>query len=133
MTPQEKARRLRPMIVKASAFLSDEDALLGAELFPRWSPDSYEYKVGDRVLYQETLFKCLTAHKSQPAWIPTDAPSVWVGVDNPAVEYPEWIQPLGATDAYASGAKVSHNGKHWISNADNNVWEPGVYGWNLVS
>ena len=27
MTPQEKARHLRPMIVKASASLSDEDAL----------------------------------------------------------------------------------------------------------
>ena len=29
----------------------------------------------------------------------------------------------------AKDAKVSHNGKHWISNADGNVWEPGVYGW----
>jgi hypothetical protein len=28
------------------------------------------------------------------------------------------------------GAKVSHNGKHWISDVDNNVWEPGVYGWS---
>lgn len=25
--------------------------------------------------------------------------------------------------------QVSHNGKHWISSVDNNVWEPGVYGW----
>lgn len=35
----------------------------------------------------------------------------------------------GAQSAYAMGAKVSHNGKHWISTADANVWEPGVYGW----
>ena len=39
-------------------------------------------------------------------------------------------QPTGAQDAYAKGAKVSHNGKHWISDVDNNVWEPGVYGWS---
>ena len=39
-------------------------------------------------------------------------------------------QPTGAQDAYAKGAKVSHNGKHWVSTADNNVWEPGVYGWD---
>ena len=28
------------------------------------------------------------------------------------------------------GAKVSRNSKHWISDVDNNVWEPGVYGWS---
>lgn len=31
--------------------------------------------------------------------------------------------------AYAKGAKVSHNGKHWTSDVDANVWEPGAYGW----
>lgn len=30
---------------------------------------------------------------------------------------------------YSKGAKVSHNSKHWVSTADANVWEPGVYGW----
>lgn len=31
--------------------------------------------------------------------------------------------------SYAKGAKVVHNGAKWISTVDNNVWEPGVYGW----
>ena len=44
-------------------------------------------------------------------------------------EFPEWVQPIGAHDAYAKGDKASHNGKNWVSTADNNVWEPGVYGW----
>ena len=44
-------------------------------------------------------------------------------------EYPEWVQPIGTQDAYNTGAQVSHNNKHWISNVDSNVWEPGVYGW----
>ena len=35
----------------------------------------------------------------------------------------------GAHDAYEKGYKVSHNEKHWISDVDGNVWEPGVYGW----
>lgn len=47
-------------------------------------------------------------------------------------EYPAWVQPLGAHDAYAQGAKVSHNGKKWTSDIANNVWEPGVYGWTEV-
>ena len=44
-------------------------------------------------------------------------------------EIPAWVQPTGAQDAYQSGDKVKHNSKAWISNVDNNVWEPGVYGW----
>lgn len=47
-------------------------------------------------------------------------------------EWPEWVQPVGAQDAYNTGAQVSHNNLHWISTVDNNVWEPGVYGWNEV-
>ena len=38
-------------------------------------------------------------------------------------------EAVGSTDAYAKGAKVSHNGKHWTSDVDANVWEPGAYGW----
>lgn len=48
---------------------------------------------------------------------------------DPAQEWPEWIQPTGAHNAYAKGAKVTHAGKRWISDVDANTWEPGVYGW----
>ena len=54
------------------------------------------------------------------------------GTEVPSDEYPEWKQPVGAHDAYAQGAKVSHNGKKWTSDVENNVWEPGVYGWTEV-
>ena len=47
-------------------------------------------------------------------------------------EYPEWVQPTGAHDAYAQGAKVNHNGKKWTSDIPNNTYEPGVYGWTEV-
>ena len=123
---------LRSLIIKASASLSDTDALQGVELFAVWSGDSVDYAVGDRVSYDGTLYKCLTAHTSQSTWTPPDSPSLWVRVDDPSIEWPEWIQPVGSTDAYAKGAKVSHLGKHWISDVDGNVWEPGVYGWTEV-
>ena len=54
------------------------------------------------------------------------------GEPQPDDEYPEWIQPTGAHDAYAQGAKVSHNGKKWTSDIPANVYEPGVYGWMEV-
>lgn len=126
-----KARALRRLIETASASLTDTDALNGIELFPRWN-DSHAYEVGDRVSYESTLYKCLQAHTSQPSWTPTDSPSLWVRVDDPSVEFPDWVQPTGSTDAYSKGDKVSHLGKHWQSQIDANTYEPSVYGWDEI-
>lgn len=128
MTLAEKARILRAYIEKAAESLSDSDAAAAPELFPAWR-ESGSYNAGNRVRYGGTLYKCLQAHDAQPTWTPKDAPSLWARTDDPAVEWPEWVQPTGATDAYEKGAKVSHGGKKWTSVVAANVWEPGVYGW----
>lgn len=132
MITRQKALTLRRLIEKASSALTDEEALTGVELFPHWKED-HKYAVEERVSYSGILFKCLIAHTSQASWTPDVSPSLWVRVDDPAVEWPEWVQPVGSTDAYPMGAKVSHNGKHWISDYDANIWEPGVYGWHEVA
>ena len=121
--------KLRSLIIKTSASLSDTDALEAVELFERWNGDGQEYAVDERVSDDGILYKVLQNHTSQPSWKPADSPSLFVRVDDPSIEWPEWIQPVGSTDAYAKGAKVSHNGKHWISDVDANVWEPGVAMW----
>jgi hypothetical protein len=41
---------------------------------------------------------------------------------------PAWEQP-DSTNPYKIGDKVSHKDIIWVSIVDNNVWEPGVYGW----
>lgn len=128
MISREKARLLRKLIERMSAELPDSDAFDAAELFPVWALK--DYAVGNRVQYEGNLYKCLQAHTAQAGWTPDTAVSLWVRVDDPAIEWPDWIQPVGAQDAYAKGAKVSHNGAHWISDVDGNVWEPGVYGWD---
>lgn len=69
-------------------------------------------------------------HTTQDGWEPPNVPALFKRVWTE--EYPEWVQPAGAHDAYAKGAKVSHNGKKWVSTADANVWEPGVYGWEVT-
>lgn len=126
----EKAKALRKKIESMSAELTDTDALDVPELFPKWTIK--EYAVGDRVRYEDILYKCIQSHTAQTDWTPDVAVSLWVRVDDPSIEYPEWKQPTGAQDAYAKGAKVSHKEKHWISDVDGNVWEPGVYGWSEV-
>lgn len=120
------AEMYRRKIEQAAVSLPDEDALTTPELFPRWQSGT-AYSTGDRICFREILYKCVQSHTSQDDWTPDITPALWtvVSVD----EWPEWRQPIGSQDAYMVGDKVSHNGKHWISTADNNVWEPGVYGW----
>lgn len=115
--------------IMAVKTLSDEEALTVVAIFPAWSASSVVYKTGDRVKYGSQLYKCLQDHTSQESWTPAVASSLWVRVDDPTVEWPEWVQPTGSHDAYAKGDKVTHNGKKYISDADANVWEPGVFGW----
>ena len=120
------AKKLREMIIKASMSLNDEDALQAVELYPAWQADT-TYTVDKRIRYNSTLYRCVQAHTSQTDWTPDVTPALWtiVSLD----EWPKWRQPTGAQDAYRIGDKVSHNDKHWVNNIDNNVWEPGVYGW----
>ena len=121
-----KAKQLRQLIEQLSVTLDDETALTGVELFPTWVVGK-AYAVNDRTQYNGTLYKCVQAHTSQADWTPDATPALWVVVS--IDEYPEWVQPTGAQDAYAKDSKVTHNGERWISNVDANVWEPGVYGW----
>ena len=127
-----QARTLRPMMVGMAVSLSDEEASSVPFLFEQWNPNGHSYVVGDRVQYNGTLYRCIQAHTSQSTWDPVNAASLWARTDDPAIEWPEWVQPTGDHDDYAQGAKVSHNGKHWISDTPNNVWQPGVYGWTEV-
>ena len=121
-----KAKLLRKLIEQLAITLDDETALTGVELFPVWAIGK-AYAVDDRVQHGGTLYKCVQAHTSQADWTPDATPALWVVVT--VEEWPEWVQPTGAQDAYAKDAKVTHNGERWISDVDSNVWEPGVYGW----
>lgn len=129
MITKSKAYQLRRMIEKASVSLTDEDALEAVELYPAWKTDT-AYAVDERIRYGETLYRCVQAHTSQDNWTPDITPALWTVVS--LDEFPEWVQPTGAQDAYRIGDKVSHNNKHWINTLDYNTYEPGVYGWELV-
>ena len=124
-----EAIKMRAYIEEMSTNLSDEEALDNVDVFPNWRA-GVSYETNGRVRYEEVLYKVLQSHVSQEDWTHDVAVSLFVRVDDPGEEWPEWVQPTGAHDAYALGAKVSHNEKHWISNVDNNVWAPGIYGWD---
>lgn len=120
------AQLLRQKLDLATSYLDDEQAETVTELFPKWE-SGIVYEIGDRRQYDGLLYRCVQAHTSQVGWEPPQVPALWTRTSTD--EWPEWIQPTGAQDAYSKGDKVSHNEKHWISTIDANVWEPGVYGW----
>ena len=123
-----KAKLLRSLIEQLAITLDDETALTGVELFPMW--ELVSYSVGDRVQYNGTLYKCIQAHTAQSDWTPDATPALWTVVT--IEEWPEWVQPTGAHDAYNTGDKVSYNGKHYVCTIDANTYAPDVYGWEVA-
>jgi hypothetical protein len=130
---REKALALRGLIEKAAASLADDDALEAVELFPAWKTDT-AYAADERIRYGEKLYRCVQAHTSQEGWEPPATPALWTEVAKPG-EIPVWRQPTGVQDAYMKGDKVHYptaDDPVYVSTVDNNVWQPGVYGWELV-
>ena len=111
--------------------LTDEQAQEVTALYPEWHIGTL-YRANDRVRYNDILYKCLQDNLAQTGWEPSNVPALWVKVA-PEGTIPDWEQPAGSHDAYNKGDKVIHNGKTWVSSVDSNVWEPGVYGWDIVN
>ena len=119
-------------VVSLRNVATDDQAIVAAAAYPAWKADVV-YEAGVRVLYNNVLYKVLTAHTSQANWTPDVAVSLFAKVLIPdANVIPEWEQP-DSTNPYMTGDKVTHNGKTWVSSVDNNVWEPGYYGWKEIA
>ena len=105
-------------------------------LFPAYSvgiqyktKDVFSYgvnEVGDPQLYQ-----VLQDHTSAAEWTPDTATSLYKKIGVTEEGYPEWVQPLGATDAYNTGDIVSCRGVLYRSLINGNVWSAEAYpsGW----
>lgn len=127
-TLAEMLTQLRTLMKPYIDEVDDEVAVTVPSLFDPWVP-GIDVVADERRYFSGVVYRCLQPHRTQADWTPDVTPALWTVVS--LEEWPEWVQPTGAHDAYQTGAKVSHNGGHWISDVDNNVWEPGVYGWTM--
>lgn len=126
----KRAKQMREHINDIILNFDDETALANKDLFINWNSNGISYTVGDKVFYNDKLYKVLQSHTSQEDWNPEVANSLFAEVLIPDEDIiPDWIQP-NSTNPYMAGDKVRHNNSIWQSNIDNNVWEPGVYGWS---
>ena len=131
MMTRTKTRAIVDALVKLRGLATDEQAYEVPVLYPMWK-EGMAYTAGERIMYNDVLYKVLTAHTSQADWTPDAAVSLFAKVlivDENVIS--AWEQP-DSTNPYMTGDKVSHGNKNWVSTVDNNVWEPGVYGWEVV-
>lgn len=116
--------------------IDDVTATENADQFTNWAPLA-TYTVGQMRTdpLDGALYRCGQAHTSQEGWNPSLTPAMWAKVGDPSDEWPDWSLPVSTLDLYDTGDQVTHNDKHWTSNIDANVWEPGadgVYTWTEV-
>lgn len=127
----DEAKTLIAALVTLRESATDEQAAVVPTLYPTWKAAT-PYTTGERISYNNILYKVLQDHVSQNEWTPDVSQSLFAKILIPDVNIiPEWEQP-DSTNPYMTGDKVTHAGKTWESACDNNVWEPGAYGWTEV-
>ena len=111
-----------------------------ATVFPKYQVGkAYKTKqvfsYGENAVGDPQLYQVLQDHTSAEEWTPDTAASLYKAIGVTEKGYPEWVQPLGASDAYNTGDIVSYNGALYKSTINGNVWSPDSYpaGWEAVS
>ena len=121
-------------VKQARQVTDDTEALSLQILYKQWDNQiGKTLQVGEYINHNEVLYKVLQQHVAQDNWAPDVSPSLFakVLIDPTGETILEWEQP-DSTNPYMKGDKVKHNDVIYISDVDNNVWEPGVYGWSIV-
>lgn len=129
-----QVKDFRNKVTELLVNLDNDTAIDNAILFPQWK-SGVEYKVDERIRYNDVLYIVLQDHTSQADWLPEVANSLYARMLRSWEQniITTWEQP-DSTNAYMMNDQVYHNGILYISTADNNVWEPGIEGspWEIV-
>jgi hypothetical protein len=136
----ELRKALQLFLATMDADTQAADIMEVASVFPKYKVGK-TYKVKEVFQYGENavgdpqLYQVLQEHVSAEYWTPDATPSLYKAVGVTEEGYPEWVQPLGASDAYNTGDIVSYNGTLYQSVIDGNTWSPEAYpaGWQIYS
>ena len=130
MLTKNKINNIVEAILTLRDSATDEQALTATALYPEWQPEK-AYVAGARIVFNNILYRVLQDHTSQAEWLPDITASLYAKVlTSDTGNALPWEQPE-STNPYMTGDKVIHNGSTWVSSIDNNIWEPGVYGWEV--
>lgn len=119
----QEAREIRKAIDTFAKNQSDETLIDNKAAFSFWQPRIW-VNTDEIYRFADDIYRVIQPHTTQDDWTPDKVPALFVKIS--VEEWPQWVQPTGAHDAYMKGAKVSDEGIHWISNKDNNIYKPGL-------
>ena len=133
MTPQEKARALRPLIVKASESLSDQDISTAPELAHTMHYDGGLIRYTTRINWRGTVKMAALDLWDTEENNPDNKPDLWTDID-----YVDGIRKIKenmtAGEAFSQGEKGWWKGEVYESTYNGNVYTPEQYpdGWKRV-
>ena len=135
MKPQERARQLRPFVIKAAASLDDKDASEAVELYGNYPNDgSVLVQNGTRINWHGDLYRAAVDLWGSEQNDPDHAPTLWEKImyRNGIRIIPEVIT-VGL--AFSQGEKGWWGDDLYESLYDNNVNNPERWpqGWTLIS
>lgn len=135
----EMRKAVQLFLATMDADTQAESMMAVASVFPKYEiGKAYKAKevfsYGENAVGDAQLYQVLQDHTSAAEWAPDGTPSLYKAVGVTEEGYPEWVQPLGGSDAYNTGDVVSYQGTLYESTMDGNVWAPDAYpaGWKKL-
>ena len=135
----EMRRALQLFAAKLDAESEQQSILEIATLFQKFElgklyKEKEIFSYGENAVGDPQLYQVLQQHTSAEQWLPDAAASLYKKIGVTDDGYPEWVQPLGATDAYNACDIVSCGGLLYRSLIDGNAWSPESYpnGWEKI-
>jgi len=90
-----------------------------------------------KVIYNNKSYRVVQSHTAQLGWEPDNTLSLFrpSPIVYPNEIYPRWdsIGLLDSENNWDKDERVTWNGEDWVSDIDNNIYEPGVSSWTNLS
>ena len=98
-------------------------------IFPSWD-EHWTGRAGSILIDNNVAFRALHNMETKSPLRPSEDTKgeYWERIGRPSDS--SWTQPLCITEAYRATDMVMHKNKKWISDIDDNIYEPGIYGWS---
>ncbi len=100
-----------------------------AEMLERIDLYNVEAKISDEE--RESLYALARQHARPQYNYDAEIEAIWAAnrelQQEPGDEWPQFVQPTGAHDAYSVGDRVTFNGVRYVCKMANCVWSPAVY------
>ena len=115
---------------KENSMLDSTTVLENAEVFPAWDTDITGY-AGEIYTEGTGVYKMKNDIPKPSATKPSADKTNWVFIGDTTAIFSEWSKPLSIKDAYQRGDRATFNGVRYVSEIDENIYEPDVHGWKI--